>query len=199
MIANRVKHFIAVAQAGGFGRAAAGLGVAQAPLTQSIQRLERELGVLLFDRHSKGVTLTDAGRAYLPDAQIALAASERARILAQSEANTARPVRLGVITPALWGALPALLGAARRAGVSVELTEGTTDELRDGLFNGQLDLSFVATLPMRYDRLTVVDLDREPLVAAFPVDDEGRDDPCANLERMANALILFPRHYGPRL
>ena len=99
MISNRVRHFIAVAKAGGFGRAAADLGTAQAPLSQSVQRLERELGVTLFERHAKGVTLTDAGRAYLPDAQVAVAASERARVLAQAEANADRPVRLGVITP----------------------------------------------------------------------------------------------------
>lgn len=199
MIANRVRHFIAVARAGGFGRAAAELGISQAPLSQSIQRLERELGVALFDRHSKGATLTEAGRAYLPDAEVAVAASERARTLARAEANAMRPVRLGVITPALWGALPALLAAARGAGVGVELVEGTTDELRDGLLDGRLDLSFVATLPTRSERLTVIDIEQEPLVAAIPAEAETTGDTHADLARMAEALVLFPRHYGPRL
>lgn len=199
MIANRVRHFIAVARAGGFGRAAAELGVAQAPLSQSVQRLERELGVLLFERHPKGVTLTEAGRAYLPDAEVAVAASERARTLARAEANASRPVRLGVITPALWGALPSLLAAARDAGVRVELVEGTTDELLEGLLSGRLDLSFVATLPTRPSRMTVVDIEQEPLVAAFPSSEEAAGHAYADLARMAEALILFPRHYGPRL
>jgi DNA-binding transcriptional LysR family regulator len=199
MIANRVRHFIAVARAGGFGRAATELGIAQAPLSQSIQRLERELGVTLFERHAKGVTLTDAGRAYLPDAEVAVAASERARALARAEANAVRPVRLGVITPALWSALPSLLAAAREANVRVELIEGTTDELRDGLLSGRLDLSFVAALPNRSARLTILDLDQEPLVAAFPATDEVANDVHADLGKMAEALILFPRYYGPRM
>ncbi|MEQ7874324.1 LysR family transcriptional regulator [Sphingomonas sp. ASV193] len=199
MIANRVRHFIAVAKAGGFGRAAAELGISQAPLSQSVQRLERDLGVALFDRHAKGVTLTDAGRAYLPDAEIAVAASERARIMAQSQSDASRAVRLGVITPALWGALPSLLAAARHADVRIELVEGTTDELREGLLNGKLDLSFLAAPLAKAERLTVVDLEREPVMALLPDRDGLRDLETADLAQMARALILFPRHYGPRL
>ena len=199
MISNRVRHFIAVARAGGFGRAAADLGMAQAPLSQSIQRLEQELGVRLFDRHAKGVTLTAAGRAYLPEVEIAVSASDRARSLARAEIERAQPVRLGVITPALWRPLPSVLAAAEGAGVCVELIEGTNDDLLDALLRGRLDMSFVAPPFRRSDRLTIVDIDVEPLVAALPSEVDGAEHAYANLERMADALILFPRSYGPAL
>ena len=199
MISNRVRHFIAVARAGGFGKAAAELGIAQAPLSQSVQRLEKELGVNLFERSAKGVALTSAGRAYLPEAQVAVAASDRARSLIRAEGDASTPVRLGVITPALWGPLPTLLAIARRAGVRVELVEGTTDELLDGMFSGQLDLSFVAPPFGSSDRLTIMDINQEALVAALPASLGAPGRAFADLAVMADAMILFPRQYGPTL
>ncbi len=199
MISNRVRHFIAVARAGGFGKAAAELGIAQAPLSQSVQRLERELGVALFERSAKGVTLTAAGQAYLPEAQVAVAASDRARALARAEGDVTGPVRLGVITPALWGPLPTLLAVARAAQIRVQLIEGTTDELLDGIFSGRLDLSFVAPPFMSSDRLTIMDISQESLVAAIPEQLSARHLAFADLAQLAQALVLFPRPYGPTL
>ena len=75
MNVQRMRHFLAVADTAHFGRAAARLGMAQPPLSQSIQRLERELGVRLFERMRSGVQLTASGLEFMVDARAAVSAA----------------------------------------------------------------------------------------------------------------------------
>jgi DNA-binding transcriptional LysR family regulator len=76
-----MRCVLAIAEAGSLTRAAEGLGLAQPALTQTINRLEQELGVKLFLRSRRGATLTEAGSAVIDDlrASQAHAAAERAR------------------------------------------------------------------------------------------------------------------------
>lgn len=70
---RQLRYFAAVARAGHLTRAAGALGIQQPPLTQQVRRLESELGLALFERHPKGMRLTEAGQALLPDAERLLA------------------------------------------------------------------------------------------------------------------------------
>ena len=196
MTSRAYQHFAAVADEGSFGRAATRLGVAQPALSQSIQRLERRLGVTLLERTGRGVRLTPSGEAFLPDARVAIAASERAAKLAAAAAVPDRKLRLGVITPALWSALGDAVRIADQLQMNLQLAEGTTTELAAALANGDLDLSFVAPRLEAPPRMVKMPVSEDRVVAAVP-EAVGRWDTPQLLEYCAERLILPPRSYGP--
>ena len=76
---RHLRYFVAIAEERSFTRAAERLWVAQPGLSTQIRRLESELGVQLFERHTRGVDLTDAGELFLERARTALAAADIAR------------------------------------------------------------------------------------------------------------------------
>lgn len=100
-----VRYFTVVAEHQHFGRAAADLHVAQPSLSRQIQRLEARLGVRLLDRTPQGTLLTEAGKAFLPQAQALLGAAREAARTARAYAPAGR-IDIGyvedlVITPAV--------------------------------------------------------------------------------------------------
>ena len=143
---HQLRYLVAVAEEGGFTRAAAREHVAQPGISAQVARLERELGHVLFDRSARGVRLTPAGEAVLPHARAALAAVNAVRDTADELAGLLRGrVAVGVVRGGGVVDLSALLGAFHRAhpGVAIRLVEAATDALLDGLRSGDLDLAWV--------------------------------------------------------
>jgi DNA-binding transcriptional LysR family regulator len=100
-----VRYFTVVAEQLNFSRAAAELHVAQPSLSRQIQRLEKRLGVRLLERIPQGAQLTEAGKAFLPEAQALLRAARQAAVTARAYAPAGK-VMIGyvedlVITPAV--------------------------------------------------------------------------------------------------
>lgn len=100
-----VRYFTVVAEHLNFGRAATALHLAQPSLSRQIQRLEDQLGVRLFDRTPQGSRLTEAGQAFLPQAQELLHSARQARLTARAAAPP-RAITIGyvgdlIVTPAV--------------------------------------------------------------------------------------------------
>src|SRR4030095_8469221 len=120
---RHLRYFVAIAEERSFTRAAERLWVAQPGLSTQIRRLESELGVQLFERHTRGVDLTAAGELFLERARTALAAADAALATGHDlEAGLVGSVRLGSAPGAGWPGASELLSAFDRERPGVELT-----------------------------------------------------------------------------
>jgi len=139
---RQLRYFVAVAEELHFGRAAARLQLAQSPLSQTIRKLERELGVMLFDRSTRSVALTPAGETLLADARTALDAVAAAGRRASRAGRPEQVLRLTLKADFDGGLLPLILGAYDRT--PVELVLGGPWDLVPALHDGRADVALVA-------------------------------------------------------
>ena len=162
--------FEAVARAGGMTQAAKELNTVQSNVTARLQRLERELGVKLFRRHSRGVTLTDAGRDLLPFAAstTALLAEAKRALVDQSAARGT--LVIGSLESTAATRLPPILAsyAAACPNVDVAVHTGTSEELVERVLLGKLDGAFVVGPVTNPDLLGVPVVDEELVVLTAP-------------------------------
>ena len=168
---RHLRYFQALSEELNFSRAADRVHVVQSALSRQIAALEQELGVRLFDRTSRGVRLTVAGKALkervdaiLPKLDDAL---EITRLTASGELGR---LEIGYIAAAMWSILPPTLREhrLRHPQVLFRIRElPMAGEQLEPLLDGTLDVAFVRPLA-RFRTLAFEPLFREPLVAALP-------------------------------
>lgn len=143
MLLRHIHYFLAVAEHGGFTRAAAALHVSQPALSQQIRQLEETLGVTLFDRTGRQARLTDAGEEYRRHARRALMDLEAGRRALHDVQDLSRgTLRLGM-TPTFSAYLAGPLVEAfqrRHPGITLALKEMPQDRMEDMLGDDQLDI-----------------------------------------------------------
>jgi DNA-binding transcriptional LysR family regulator len=195
---RHLRYFVAVAEELHFRRAAERLYVAQPAVSEQIRKLEAELGVRLFDRTHRSVSLTEPGKALLGAARRVLQLAEAAQHAARnaSEHNRAR-LRVGYVADTLPSSVPRAL--QHLAGVDVALETGTPLGLIAGVREGAIDAAVVA-LPAPTKGLWVTPLEAQPLVVALPAA-EARDlDGAVALERLdPDRLVVLERPANPAL
>jgi DNA-binding transcriptional LysR family regulator len=199
---RRIRAFVAVAERLNFTRAAADLGVAQQPLSQQIARFERDLGVRLFERTTRSVTLTAAGSALYRDALDLLARNERAhRNALEASSGAAGQITIGVGNYAIDTILTDILRAFRERfpNVTVSLYEHHTVDQLDALRSGEIDVGFALLAPDHEDIEREV-MHEEGWVLARP-GEAGviGDAPRALAEFRDAAFVAAPRQFSPGL
>jgi DNA-binding transcriptional LysR family regulator len=163
---RHLRYFVAIAEERSFSRAAERLWVAQPGLSSQIRRLEAELGIKLFERHTRGVDLTDAGEVFLGRARATLAAADEARATgADLEAGLLGSIRLGVAVCAQWSGLSGLLArfATSHPGVELTVVEAYGGTLLRDLRDGHLD-ALVAPAAFGSAELARLRLGAEPWI-----------------------------------
>ena len=203
MNVHHFRHFIAVAEELHFGRAAHRLNIEQAPLSQSIRRLESALEVTLFDRSRRsGTRLTPAGHAFLEEARKALAQFEKAISVARRAGGGNLPVKVGFVTAATFDLLPSAIREFKslNPNATLQLREATTTELLDAVANDQIDLALVHPVRIVPPGLSVDHVRSDKTVIALPADHAlARRTTLSMRDLIDLPLIFFPRAASPDL
>lgn len=200
---RHLRYFVAVAEELHFGRAAARLYMAQPPLSQQIQQLEREVGVKLLERTNRRVRLTEAGAAFLDDARTILArldeATVRARRIAQGEEGW---LGIGFVGSAMYDLVPTILRhfQERHPRIELVLSELTWREQREALQERRIHVG-IARIParplMQEEGLILETIAEEPLIvaapAASPVAQSAVEDTIAIESLAEEPFVIFPR------
>ena len=198
---RQLRYFVAVAEELHFSRAAKRLNIAQPPLTQQIQLLERTLGAQLLARTTRRVELTPAGIALLDGARRLLADADRlAERTMRASRGELETLRVGFTDAAVMGILPGAVARFRETfgNVHLDLSENDgTVPLDDALRRDAIDVALMRG-PLVDAMLHVEAIVEEPFWIAIP-----DAHPLAGRSRVSLAqlrgvpLILFPRRLSP--
>jgi DNA-binding transcriptional LysR family regulator len=197
---RQFRYFLAVAETLNVGRAAERLHISQPPLSRQIRQLEEQLGVDLFARSKAGVTLTEAGLAFVPQVRRTLAQAEKAVLSARSAGRQkGGNFVVGYTTVFDRSVFPDVSGALRRRFPEWRLInkgKHSINLIRD-IKNGDMDAAFIG-LHTNVENLTVIKIREEPFVVALPA-----SHPLAKKRKIgfadlrSESLFWFERRLNP--
>lgn len=192
MTLNQLQYTLAVAEHGNFTIAAQKSFVTQPTLSMQVQKLEEELGVKLFNRNTKPISLTEVGAKILSQAKIIVEEAARMKdIVALEKGIVGGVFRLGMIPTVMPTLLPMFLKTFTKKypKVDLKIEELTTENITKLLIEGNLDAGIAAT-PLGHSQIIEKPLYYEPFVGYIT---EGH--PLANIneleiEDLENTSIL---------
>ncbi|RKG33674.1 cis,cis-muconate-binding transcription regulator CatM [Acinetobacter rongchengensis] len=141
---RHLRYFVTVVEEQSITKAAEKLCIAQPPLSRQIQKLEEELGILLFERGSRPVRTTEAGQFFYQHAVQILTHTAQATSMAKRISSVNKIVRIGYVSSLLYALLPQIIYLFRQNNpdIEVELIEcGTKDQI-EALKQGKIDIGF---------------------------------------------------------
>lgn len=182
----QLEYVVAIVEEGSYTAASRRLTIAQPSLSQQVAALEKELGCQLFERLPRGVRLTAAGRAFMPEARATVLAAQRARRAARAATELeGGTLEIATIGSMAIGVLPDAVSAWHRVHPDVAVNVVSyrhPDALEAAVASGAGDLAIGPT-PRRWTGETIT-LGREEFVVLLP-----SDDPAAGAERIDLASL----------
>jgi DNA-binding transcriptional LysR family regulator len=192
--------FIAVAEKRSFIQAARRLNLSQPAVSAQIQRLEGDLGLLLFDRDRRSVKLTLAGEAFLAGARITLNAAENAAQAAHRAASiSVEQLRFGFPSSASREIVPAIVTEMHRhyPRVKIDILLLHTSVIVSDVQSQSLDVGIVR-LPVEAEGLDVIPAHREPFIVCLPAHHRLAESPQISIADLRDeAFIVYGRKWAP--
>ena len=152
---RQIRYFMAAAENGKVAVAASVVGISASAITNAIQELEEHLGVVLFDRHRRGLELTFEGHRFLQHCHHIMAAvSAATHAVTQAHINFEGVIRLGVTTTVAGYFLAPLLARFSRSfpNIGVQCYQGERPEIEQKLVDDALDIGIILVSNMQNKR-----------------------------------------------
>jgi DNA-binding transcriptional LysR family regulator len=188
-----LRSFLAVAEARSFSGAARATHSTQSALSRQIARLEKDLGVQLFERYGRHVECTPTGQLLLPMVEGVVAGTDRVISLAREQAGTAtRKVRFGAVPNVLANLLAPILVnfLAESPDMSVDLVGMEDALIEEAVVNGELDCAVIT--PWGSGRLATRHLLTEEILLVVPAGHRLAGLPAVSFEMLTDESILLP-------
>jgi DNA-binding transcriptional LysR family regulator len=189
---RKLRYFVAVAEELHFGRAAERLFLAQPVLSRQIQKLEQELGVTLFERTSRTVALTSAGRQLVDEARPLLAAGEAARRRVRQAAEARPTLTVGFFIGDATVTRAIRRFRERRPDVTTQVRRIYWSDQAQVLIDGAADVAFVH-LPIDERGLELVPLYAEERVALLAADHPLARKKSIDIAQLADDPVVLHR------
>lgn len=170
MTIAQLKYLLAVAKYLNFTKASQQCHVTQPTLSMQIQKLEDELGVIIFDRNKKPIKVTEIGKKIIDQAKTIVNESARINDLVQQEKGyIGGDYKLGMIPTIVPTLLPMFLRnfLKKYPDVKLEIIEVPTSQMIEQILEGKIDAGIAAT-PLEEPRLVEKPLFYEPFVGFIP-------------------------------
>jgi LysR family nitrogen assimilation transcriptional regulator len=191
---GQLKHFICIAQLGGFSKAEQALDISQPSLSRQMRLLEEDLNTKLFLRTGRGVALTPAGETFLPHAKAVLEAVEKGRqAMRSASADLTGRVSVGLV-PRVARVLTSPLVQAFRGrfpNATVSIVEGKTPVLIQALGLGHVDVAVLFNLEAPED-LVIEPLTEEHYVLMGRRDQGVELPPVIAFQELARYPLILP-------
>ena len=200
---RHLRYFVTLAKELHFGRAASALHISQPPLSIQIRDLEKEIGVKLFNRTKRSVSLTQAGSSFLEAAtdilQRVTLAKTSARQAARGEIGN---IVVGFISVADYNLLPRVIRQFQKNYplVTLDLREATSDTQLEDLANGVIDVGFLLP-PIKDQNIESMRITSERLIAVLPTNHIHAKVPGAiSISQLSDSpFIMTPKKNAPGL
>lgn len=201
---RHLRYFCAVADAGGFARAASVLHISQSAISEQIRNLEEELGVDLFDRREHKPRITPHGQLFLQEARRILLASASAIEMVQRAARgEVGTLTIGFFIGGTGSFFSRIIRNFRRRypGVRVSVVEMTPTQQYKALLAGEIDIGFTRELEVAMrSQLKAEHFYSEPLMVALPKDHPLATSTVLSLEEVATErFVTTSRDTSPAL
>lgn len=191
---EKIRYFIKVVEAGSLSKAAIALNMTQPPLSIAIRKLEEELGVALFSRSGKRLTLTETGHLFYERGnELLMSSLEIKKEIAEFDAGRHGIVTIGCSTIANITIIPEVVKRLNERGIhiTIRVLEGNTAFILEQLRLHKMDIGLVRNIFDKKDFHTTALLS-EPLFVALPPEHSLADNDTVELNELEGENFLMP-------